>query len=312
MMQLAAGIRTTIQGLGLPAVVAALQAAQGNLTSAQPQLMAAANSMDGYVATYGAAGGMPPGGWSALATGVRAAGSAVGSAAAQLPSNLSAFNQAGFPTTAAHTDTPSGLHSSFLFPGLAFDLDSIASCTACNLPDCFPAYLSACLGACPPPCHQPPLLFLLQASALQAQLPVVHSVVASQAGKVSAMQGQLAAMMPDVGPYLASLAGMEAPYAALPTPHRQLALGAEAAIQGIVGSMQQVAGRYSGRVGRVLMRARLLVINPAAAAHSSCGNPATQEGCPTGSTPNLGPSFLCVAVNSTPVDDVKPYMEAVL
>lgn len=94
MMQLAVGIRATIQGMGLPAAIAALQAARGNLTAAQPQLAAAQNAMDSYAATYGSSGGMSAGGWAALAAGVRAAGGAVGSAAAQIPANLSAFSQA--------------------------------------------------------------------------------------------------------------------------------------------------------------------------------------------------------------------------
>lgn len=84
----------------------------------------------------------------------------------------------------------------------------------------------------------------LQASALQAQLPAVRAIVASQQSKVSDMQGQLGSVTPDVTPYLASLAGLGATYASLPQPPRQLALDAQAAIEDIVGSMQQVAGRH--------------------------------------------------------------------
>ncbi|KAL4425271.1 hypothetical protein ABPG75_009287 [Micractinium tetrahymenae] len=169
MMQLAVGIRSSIQGLGLPAIIAALQAAQGNLTAAQPQLTSAQSAMDSYAATYGLAGGMPAGGWSALAAGVQAAGAAVGAAAGQLPANSTAFSQA---------------------------------------------------------------------SALRPQLPTVYAIVAAQQSKVAGMQGLLGSV-PDVTPYLASLGGLEATYAALPQPPRQLALDAQAAIDDIVGSMQQ-------------------------------------------------------------------------
>ncbi|KAL4435639.1 hypothetical protein ABPG77_002602 [Micractinium sp. CCAP 211/92] len=146
MMQLAVGIRATIQGMGLPAAIAALQAARGNLTAALPQLAAAQNAMDSYAATYGSSGGMSAGGWAALAAGV---------------------------------------------------------------------------------------------SALQAQLPAVHAVLASQHSAVAGMQGRLGGMIPDVSPYLASLAGMQATYDALPQPPHKLAADAQAAIQDIVGSMQQ-------------------------------------------------------------------------
>lgn len=111
MMQLAVSIRTTIQGLGLPAAIAALQDSQGNLTAAQPQLAAAQSAMDSYVATFGSGGGMSAGGWAALVSGVQAAGSAVGTAAAQLPANLSAFTPASTKHSIPHVTLQGCLQS---------------------------------------------------------------------------------------------------------------------------------------------------------------------------------------------------------
>ena len=74
---------------------------------------------------------------------------------------------------------------------------------------------------------------------LQGVLPVLHTGLLDQQAAVDDMQSQVAAV-PDIQPYLASLDELAVTFAALPQPPSQLAAQAQAALDGIMQTVQQV------------------------------------------------------------------------
>jgi hypothetical protein len=74
---------------------------------------------------------------------------------------------------------------------------------------------------------------------LQGVLPALHTAMLDQQAGVGGMQNQLAAV-PDIQPYLGSLDELAVTFAALPQPPSQLATQAQAALDSILQTVQQV------------------------------------------------------------------------
>ena len=94
-LQAAASLRTQLQSLGLPAAIAALQAAHDDLVGSKPQLQSVLAAMNSYVSSWYPSGGAPAGAWTALVAAVQAAGSAAGAAVGQVPPLGPVFTQVG-------------------------------------------------------------------------------------------------------------------------------------------------------------------------------------------------------------------------
>lgn len=93
------------------------------------------------------------------------------------------------------------------------------------------------------PCAAPPAT--QQAALLATVLPTLHTALLEQQAAVGGMQRQLAAV-PDVQPYLGSLDELAVTFAALPQPPSQLASQAQAAVDDIMRTVQQVRGGHAG------------------------------------------------------------------